>query len=254
VAGAEDVGQALRLLESAGNAGGSSNSEASPATAAVSAPPEEATSLFTGVQSGVANDPPAARPTALVISIRSVTVDRRGVAAIPVSCPASAAGGCRGKITITITVAQSHTRLARAARCARGCRPLGTTNYEARAGQKVRVRVHIASFGRRLLSAKKSVRVTLTATSVSEGLTATVTRAIALKAQRAEPAEGGSCRAGEALLDDPAVIADPAREADTGHIEAPSGPSRVSQVTPRGPRPCKRGADGRSRAGAGELI
>ena len=61
--------------------------------------------------------------------------------------------------------------------------PLGTTNYEARAGQKVRVRVHIASFGRRLLSAKKSVRVTLTATSVSEGLTATVTRAIALKAQ-----------------------------------------------------------------------
>ncbi len=71
---------------------------------------------------------------------------------------------------------------ARTARCARGCRPLGTTNYQARAGQKVRVRVHIASVGRRLLTHRRSVKVTLTATSVLDGRTATVTRSIELKA------------------------------------------------------------------------
>jgi hypothetical protein len=37
---------------------------------------------------------------------------------------------------------------------------------------------HIASFGRRLLKGRTSVRVTLTATSVADGQTATVTRAI----------------------------------------------------------------------------
>jgi YVTN family beta-propeller protein len=120
-------------------------------------------------------------PVRVVISIRSVTVNRHGVAVIPVSCPASAPGGCRGKITITTTIARPGAHRARAARCARGCRPLGTASYEARAGQKVRVRVHIASFGRRLIAAKKSVRVTLTATSVAGAETATLTRTIAMK-------------------------------------------------------------------------
>ena len=95
-------------------------------------------------------------------------------------CPASASGGCSGKITITMTT--TNPKRARAARCARGCRPLGTTNYQARAGQKVRVRVHIASVGRRLLTHRRSVKVTLTATSVLDGQTATVTRSIELKA------------------------------------------------------------------------
>jgi YVTN family beta-propeller protein len=128
--------------------------------------------------SSVPRDP---RPTRVVLSIRSVSVNRHGVAVIPLLCPASAAGGCHGKITITIQVSAPRGKRARASRCARGCRPLGTASYEARAGQKVRVRVHIASFGRRLLKQHSSVRVTLTATSVSGGQTATATRAIALK-------------------------------------------------------------------------
>jgi YVTN family beta-propeller protein len=121
------------------------------------------------------------RPTPVLISIRSVTVNRHGNAVIPVTCPASASAGCRGTITITVQIAQPHAKRASAARCARGCRPLGTTNYQARAGQKVNVRVHIASFGRRLLSVKKSVRVTLTASSVAAGQSVIVTRAISLK-------------------------------------------------------------------------
>jgi YVTN family beta-propeller protein len=120
------------------------------------------------------------RPTRVVISIRSAAVNRHGVAVIPLRCPADAAGGCHGKITITIQVSAPRGKRARASRCARGCRPLGTSSYEARAGQKVRVRVHIASFGRRLLKQRRSIHVTLTATSVSGGQTATVTRAIAL--------------------------------------------------------------------------
>ena len=110
-----------------------------------------------------------------------MTVNRHGVATIPLRCPSSAGSGCSRTVTITVQVLQPHAKRASAARCARGCRPLGTTNYQARAGQKVNVRVHIASFGRRLLSKKKSVRVTLTASSVADGQTVTVTRAISLK-------------------------------------------------------------------------
>ena len=181
---AEDVGHELRVAESAGNAGGVSGPEASPATALVHAVAEEATSLYTDVAPSLEpqpSDPPVVRPTVPAITVRSITVNRHGVAVIPLRCPASATGGCRGTITITIHIAESRPGRASAARCARGCRPLATTNYEARAGQRVRVRVHIASFGRRLLTRHSSVRVTLTATSVAGGHTATVTRAIAMK-------------------------------------------------------------------------
>jgi hypothetical protein len=179
---AEDVGHDLRAQETASNSGGSSSPAVSRPTAVV-APSQLSTSLFTTV-TPKPGDPPPARPTSVVISIRSVTVNRQGVATIPLSCPAGSTEGCRGKVTITIHIAEHHARRARAARCARGCRPLGTTNYEARAGQKVGVRVHIASFGRRLLKSHSSVRVTLTATSVAGGQTATVTRAIGMKKAR----------------------------------------------------------------------
>jgi YVTN family beta-propeller protein len=124
--------------------------------------------------------PPAAPPTPVVISTSSVTVTARGDALIPVSCPVSARDGCRG--TITIRLAKPHSRRARATRCARGCRALGSANYEARAGQKVRVRVHMSSYGRRLLLPRKALRVTVTATSVSGGHTATIVRTVTLRA------------------------------------------------------------------------
>ena len=125
---------------------------------------------------------PAAPPTPVVISTGSVTITARGDALIPVSCPASARDGCRGRITIVL--AAPHARRARAvtSRCARGCRRLGSATYEARAGQKISIRVHIASFGRRLLLGRKALRVTVTATTVSGGHTATSVRTVTLRA------------------------------------------------------------------------
>jgi hypothetical protein len=157
----EDVGHELRVKEAAVNAGGAGIPAESGATA--------------GLQPAAGNP-----PARVVLSVSSVTVSH-GVALIPLGCPASAVGGCHGRITITVQVAEPRARRAGAARCARGCRPLASSNYEASAGQRVRVRVHIASFGRRLLANRRSVRVTLTATSVAGGQTATVTRAITLR-------------------------------------------------------------------------
>lgn len=165
---AEDAGHRLRVQETASNPYGSGSPAESAATAVVVPPPTPSL---------------PALPTPLVISIRSVTVNRHGVALIPLRCPATAAGGCRGTIAITIPV-EPHARRARASRCARGCRPLGSAKYEARAGQKMRVRVHVSSYGRRLLTRRKTMRVTLTGTSVSGGQTATVVRTITLRRAR----------------------------------------------------------------------
>jgi YVTN family beta-propeller protein len=182
---AEDVGHELRVSESASNAGGTGGPDVSATTAPIAPLPEEATSLYTDAAPSLepqASDPPVLRPTAPAISVRSITVNRHGLAVIPLRCPASATGGCRGKVAITIHIVESRPGRASAARCARGCRPLATTNYEARAGQRVRVRVHIASFGRKLLTRHSSVRVTLTATSVAGGPPATYPRASTMRA------------------------------------------------------------------------
>jgi hypothetical protein len=130
-----------------------------------------------------ANTPPAPPPTPVAISARSVTITTRGDALIEVSCPRSALGGCRGTITIRLAEPSHRHARAHAAHCARGCRALGRANYEARAGQKIRVRVHIASFGRKLLARGKVVRVTVTATSISGGHTAITVSTIALRAR-----------------------------------------------------------------------
>jgi hypothetical protein len=129
------------------------------------------------------SDPPAAPATRVVISTSPVTITRRGDALIEVSCPASAHTGCRG--TVTLRLAEPHARRARAlaARCGRGCRPLGSTKYEAGAGQRIRVRVRIASYGRRLLQRHKTLRVTVTATSAADGHTTSIAGTITLRAR-----------------------------------------------------------------------
>ena len=71
-----------------------------------------------------------------------------------------------------------------AAKCARGCRSLSSTNYEARAGTKVKVHAHIASFARRSIAQRKSLRATMTVTNVSGGKTATTVKTITLKSHR----------------------------------------------------------------------
>jgi hypothetical protein len=113
---------------------------------------------------------------------RSVAATPRGEVLLDVSCPATASGGCHGKITLLLDEGSAHHARARAARCARGCRALGNTNYQARAGQTKRVRVHMASYGRKLLAQRKSLRVTLIATSVSGSQTTSTEVKITLRA------------------------------------------------------------------------
>jgi YVTN family beta-propeller protein len=125
------------------------------------------------------------RSPAVVISARSLTLTARGDVVIHITCPASALGGCRGRITIRLAGPRARRAIAFTARCARGCRTLGRTSYEARAGQRVRLRVHIASFGRKLLARHGTQRVTLTATTTTTGMsTATSSRTTTLRAHR----------------------------------------------------------------------
>jgi YVTN family beta-propeller protein len=108
---------------------------------------------------------PSAKPR---ISLHSLQLDRRGNVLVPITCPANAVGGCRGSITIRLAgpAPRAKRASALAAKCARGCRPLGSAKYEARAGQRLNVRVHMASFVRKLAGHRRGVRVTLTATNL----------------------------------------------------------------------------------------
>ena len=114
-------------------------------------------------------------------------VDKHGNALIPLTCPATATGGCKGALVLTFTERHVRGRKAVASLlCARGCRQLGKSKYEAKAGQKVNIRVHVASFGRHLIGEGKDVTATLTATSIFEGRTTSVSHKLKL-----EPAHRG---------------------------------------------------------------
>ncbi|HTY96012.1 MAG TPA: hypothetical protein VMB91_03155 [Solirubrobacteraceae bacterium] len=170
VVAAADVGQELRVQRTAKDFVVIKRSERSAATSVV-LPPAPTTG---GVAQGLAVVPVSLVPA-------PVTVSHRGVAPIEVGCPTGASGGCRGTVTIRLWEPAAKRSSAVAARCGRGCRPLGTANYEARAGKKARVRVHIASLGRRMLRRRGSLRVTVTASSVNNGRSTTTTRTTTLR-------------------------------------------------------------------------
>jgi hypothetical protein len=181
-----DVGRTLRVAEAASNAGGTSGPAESEATAVV-----VAQQVVPSPPADPPADPPARVSTvpapAVVISVGAVRVDKHGNATIPLACPATATTGCKGKLVITFIERRTHAKRAVASLlCARGCRQLGKANYEAKAGQKVKIRVHIASAGRHLLGEGRTVTTTLTATSLSEGHTTTVSQKL-----RLEPANKG---------------------------------------------------------------
>jgi YVTN family beta-propeller protein len=129
----------------------------------------------------------ATAPTPVVIAAASVAATPRGEVLLEVSCPLTATGGCHGRITLLLSEPSARRARAHAARCARGCRSLGSTTYEARAGQTKRVRVHMASFGRKLLAQRKSLHVTLIATDTAGSQTATTVLRITLRARGRHP-------------------------------------------------------------------
>jgi Ig domain of plant-specific actin-binding protein len=182
---AEDVGHELRVTETAGNGGGSGSAVESAPTAVVLAGPSPVADPPADPAADPPADPAAAKPVVVLISVTDVRVDKQGNAQIPLSCPASATGGCKGTLVITFSERRSHRKRAvESLLCARGCRQLGKAHYEARAGQKVKVRVHIASVARRVLAKGKDMTATLTATSVNEGTTTTVAHKLVLEPPR----------------------------------------------------------------------
>jgi len=174
---AEDVGHTLRVQEIASNIWGPSAPAESTATAVV-VPPVPASPPADPPSSG---GPRSVQLTPVVMTFKSVTVNRQGEALIPVSCPATASDGCEGTIAIRLGGPPASVKRVFAARCGRGCRPIGSAHYEARAGRRLDVRVHIASYVRGRLRRNNPMRVTLTATSFAEGHSVTVVHTFALK-------------------------------------------------------------------------
>jgi len=179
-----DVGRTLRVTETASNAGGSGRPAESAATAVQAVPVASTTTK--GLSPSLPADLQPVLPTRLVLSPKSVTIKKHGIAPVQVRCPASASTGCKGTLTISLLEAAPEGTRVVAARCARGCRPLGGAKYEARAGQRLTLRVHIASYGHGLFEHHRALRVTLTAVTVSDGHTATAVSTISLKAPRGQ--------------------------------------------------------------------
>ncbi len=183
----EDVGHTLRVVETGANAGGAGDAVESGATEVVVVPPAPPVSeppADPPVDPPVdpPAEPPAAKPVVVLISVSAVRVDKHGNARIPLTCPATASGGCKGTLVLTFTERRVRGKKAIASLlCARGCRQLGKSKYEAKAGQKVNIRVHVASFGRHLIGEGKDVTATLTASSIFEGRTTSVSHKLKLE-------------------------------------------------------------------------
>ena len=170
---AADLGHTLKVVETASNEGGTGSPAETAGVMVAQTPTVPAVLQAT----------PLVPPTRVVISTSPVRISTHGSAPIVVRCPVSATGGCAGTLTIRLVQTPAKRTRSVAARCGRGCRPLGSAKYEARAGQRITVRVHIASYGRKQLVRRKKLRVTLTAVTSSGGQTATAVRTISLKAR-----------------------------------------------------------------------
>jgi hypothetical protein len=102
------------------------------------------------VDSGPAPPLPPATPSGVTIALSRVhvIVERgRAVAPLTLGCPAGAVGRCRGTVTITLLADPPKTtarKLARAARCGRGCRPIGKGKFDIAAGKRRKVKVRMA--------------------------------------------------------------------------------------------------------------
>jgi hypothetical protein len=102
---------------------------------------------------------------------------------LTLGCPEAATGGCTGSVAMR-TVApppKSKQARARAARCARGCRPLGKVKFQAKAGKKHSVSVKLSAVGRGKLAHSASLKALVTVTTVVAGQSTTSRRTITLR-------------------------------------------------------------------------
>jgi hypothetical protein len=78
-------------------------------------------------------------------------------------CPAAAVTGCHGTVTLRFG-ARNAQLIAFAARCGRGCRTIGSGNFNIAAGKSKRVKVHMSVSTRRLFGHHRAVAVSETTT------------------------------------------------------------------------------------------
>jgi streptogramin lyase len=136
-----------------------------------------------GADATFTTDPP---PPKVTISKAPIAVGSSGVAKVQVACPASAVDGCRGKVVLRLANAprgSSARVIAIAGRCARGCRTLGQTKYQASRGKTRRVSVRMSKSGRRMLKTKKTLWTKVSVTTTAGGKTKTTSRTVRLRAR-----------------------------------------------------------------------
>ncbi len=127
---------------------------------------------------------PASHSGGVRISTKPITITPGGDVPVQLKCPLSTRGGCNGTLTIRLTGGRPRRRReAESARCARGCRPLGTVHFHTAAGDTIRVQVHLSAYARRLLAQRHTLRATVTATTVSGGHSATTVSTITIRAR-----------------------------------------------------------------------
>jgi hypothetical protein len=130
----------------------------------------------------------AGTPPPVTISGAAIAVTRAGVAPILVKCPVTALNGCHGTVTIALakgpaSASGSRTR-AVAARCARGCRPLGESKLSASRGQSKRVPVKLSRYAFHLLALHGKLSVRVTVATVIGGQMRSQSRVVVMRAPR----------------------------------------------------------------------
>ena len=97
-------------------------------------------------------------PAARVAGRRTIRVSRRGLAAITLSCPAPATGGCAGTVTLRAAAG------GRARASARGV-VVGRARFRLDAGQRAAFRISLTRRGLALLRRKRTLRATAAVTT-----------------------------------------------------------------------------------------
>lgn len=117
------------------------------------------------IKTDVTCPPGTSDPSYCVEALRSrapLPLGRRGVVLVPVRCPASRAGGCRGRLTLrTSRLAPRKSSLARrGGRAGRRMVRLGARRYRIRAGTTKAVKVRLSKRTRRMVRrSRRGVRV-----------------------------------------------------------------------------------------------
>lgn len=128
-----------------------------------------------------------AAPLPVKVSDAPVVVSH-GAAPIALTCPATAKEGCRGRVVLRLAPKRRSKKAAAkgrasAARCARGCRPLGQATFEANGGKTKTVKVRLSASARTMLARSGKLEATASVSVTAYGKTVTTSKKVELRAR-----------------------------------------------------------------------